>query len=86
MLRDEREMKTVIEAAYDKEFDEVLSRLGLKGDLDSGCLHCGFCGNTIRAAEILGVYADRDHIRVCCLRPECASRLAEKSARPSGSA
>lgn len=34
-------MKERIEVAYDKEFDEILERLGLKADLMAGRTKCG---------------------------------------------
>lgn len=73
------EVKERIEAAYDKEFDEILERLGLKDDLMAGRTKCGFCDQQLDMTKIIGVYSDQGRILLCCDRQECAARLAEKT-------
>jgi hypothetical protein len=73
-------VKDKIEVAYDTEFQEILERLGLREQLESGGMYCGFCHEQLNANNVLGVYSDNGQILLCCDKPECGSRLAEKTA------
>jgi len=68
-------MKHTIEAAYDKEFEEILCKLNLC-DVDNEVdLLCYFCGDRLEKKDIYSVFPVDDEIKICCERISCIQKL-----------
>ena len=70
--------KTVVEVAYDKEFEELLEQLGLLEALVSSQLVCAFCGEVVTCETIFSVFSDKTKVLLCCSKPSCGSSLARE--------
>lgn len=72
-------VQTEIKAAYDKEFDAVLERLGLLDKIRGGELNCVFCENLVTLENVHGVFSKGGEFRVSCDRLPCHGKLYEES-------
>ena len=70
-------MTTRIDAAYDKEFEQILEKLHLLEALKEGTLRCAFCQNEITLENVHGVFSKNHSLHVSCDRLPCHTKLVE---------
>jgi hypothetical protein len=77
--RVEMAQTTTIDAAYDKEFELILDKLGVLTEVREGKEHCAFCVKQVTLENIHGVFSKDGSIYVVCDRLPCHTKLVAES-------
>jgi hypothetical protein len=71
--------RATIDAAYDKEFELILEKLGILTQVRDGKGQCAFCVNQVTLENIHGVFSKDGSIHVVCDRLPCHTKLVAQN-------